>query len=56
MKQAVSEESSLKGQVKGTRTELVAGDSGMSHYLHLTDLDCHDSHVLGCGKVVLSMS
>lgn len=42
MKKAVSEkESCLKDQLKGARAELVAGDSGMLHYLHLTGLDFH---------------
>lgn len=41
MKKAISKESCLKGQIKGAKIELVAGDSGMLHCLHLTDLDFH---------------
>lgn len=57
MKKAVSEkERSLQDQLKGARAELVAGDAGMLHYLHLTGLDFHCFYVLGCGEVVLSIS
>lgn len=57
MKKAVSEkESSLKDQLKGARAELVAGDAGVLHYLHLTGSDFHCFYVLGCGEAVLSIS
>lgn len=57
MKKAVSEkERCLKDQLKGARAELVAGDSGMLHYLHSTGLDVHCFYFLGRGEVVLSIS
>ena len=46
----------LKDQRKEARAELVAGDSGMLHYLHSTGLDVRCFYVLGLGEVFLSVS